>query len=131
MVGDRVANFIVSLKNAGAAGLPSVSFPYSKFVLSIAEILEQEGYVKSSGKKGKKRGKFVEVELMYRPDGSPAIQEVARVSTYSRRVYQRAKDLKPVRNGFGISVISTTKGLLTDREARKQKLGGEVLFTLW
>ncbi len=127
MVGDRVANFIVALKNAGAAKLPTVSFPYSKLVLCIAEILEKEGYIKSSGKKGKKRGKFVEVELLYK-DGRPAIQDVKRVSHQSRRIYRSSKDIYPVRNGFGMAVISTTKGLLSDRDARAQHVGGEVLF---
>ena len=130
MTSDRVSNFIVSLKNAGAVGKESVTVPFSKFILSIAELLEKEGYVKSTSKKGKKYGKFVEVELLYK-DGVPAITHAKRISSFSTRVYRGAKDMPTVRNGFGIAAISTTKGILTDKEARKQNIGGEVLFEIW
>ncbi|HYC34455.1 MAG TPA: 30S ribosomal protein S8, partial [Candidatus Paceibacterota bacterium] len=81
-------------------------------------------------KKGKKVVKTLEVELMYE-EGKPRITDVERVSKFSRRVYQGAKDLKPVRNGYGIMVLTTPKGILSDKTARKEKVGGEALFKIW
>ena len=130
MIKDNLSNFIVALKNAGHAGKQSVLFPQSKLILAVAETLQRAGFVKSFAKKSKKRGKFVEVELLKKTSG-PAIKNIKRISTRAKRIYRRTADIRPVRNGFGASVISTNQGLLTDREARKQKLGGEVLFEIW
>lgn len=130
MNSDRVSNLIISLKNAGQAGKSTVVLPYSKFVWSIAELLEKHGYVKSCGKKGKKLAKFVEVEVLYK-DGTPAISHAKRISSSSQRVYRSAGDIHAVRDGFGMAVVSTTKGILSDKEARKQNIGGEILFEIW
>lgn len=118
------------MKNAGEVKKPSVTVPYTKINQSIAEVLEKHGYIKSHSKKGKKTVKTMEVELAYE-DNQPKIKGVERVSKQSRRIYQKVKDIKPVRYGYGFSVLSTPKGLLTDEEARKEKVGGEVLFKIW
>jgi len=130
MVKDNLSNFIVVLKNASSTDKSSVLFPQSKLILAVAEVLQRAGFVKSFTKKGKKRGKFVEVELLEKADPS-AIKGIKRISVRSKRIYRRTADLRPIRNGFGAAIISTNQGLLTNKEARKQKLGGEVLFEIW
>ncbi|MEK7081912.1 MAG: 30S ribosomal protein S8 [Patescibacteria group bacterium] len=130
MVKDNLSNFIVALKNADRADKSSELFPQSKLILAVAEVLRRAGFVKSFAKKNKKRGKFVEVELLKKASGS-AIKGLKRISTRAKRIYRRTTELWPVRSGFGTTVISTNQGLLTDKEARKQKLGGEVLFEVW
>lgn len=130
MVKDNLSNFIVALKNASNTGKPSMLFPQSKLISAVAEVLQRAGFVKSSTKKSKKHGKFVEIELLEKA-GSPTIKNIKRISVRSKRIYRRAADLRSVRNGFGVAIISTNQGLLTDKEARKQKLGGEVLFEIW
>lgn len=127
---DGVANLIVKIKNAGRAGHSSTVVPHTKLNEAILTKLEEKGYVKSFAKKGKTAVKTLEVELAYE-DGKPKVQEVHRVSKLSRRVYEKSSNIKPVRRGYGISLISTPKGILTDMEARKQHVGGEVLFKLW
>ncbi|MFA6273356.1 MAG: 30S ribosomal protein S8 [Candidatus Paceibacterota bacterium] len=130
MIKDNLSNFIVTLKNASRSGKPSVVFPQSKLIVATTEVLQRAGFVKSFVKKSKKRGKFVEVELLEK-GGKPAIKEIKRISVRAKRIYLRATDLRPIRNGFGASIISTNQGLLTDKEARKQKLGGEILLEIW
>lgn len=118
------------MKNAGNAGHPTVLVPYSKFKESILGLLQKEGYVKSFSKKGKKIAKFIEVELAYTGE-EPKIKGVERVSKPSKRVYTKADDIRSVRQGYGMLVLSTPKGVMTDREARKEKVGGETLFKIW
>lgn len=130
MVSDNLANFIIKLKNANFAKKESVVFPYSKLINAITETLKQEGFVEEIGKKGKKTVKFVEIKLRYK-EGKPAISGVKRVSKLSRRVYLPAKDIRPVKSNFGRLILSTSKGILTDRDARKNRVGGEVLFEIW
>jgi small subunit ribosomal protein S8 len=130
MVIDQIANLIVSLKNGGEAGHTSVVSSFSIMKASILELLQKEGYVGTVSKKGKKVSKFIEVVLLYE-DGKPRITGVERLSTFSKRTYKGAKEIHPVKNGHGLMVISTPKGILTDKEARKEKVGGEVLFKIW
>lgn len=130
MIKDNLSNFIVALKNAGRAEKSTVLFPQSKLIVAVTEILQRAGFVKSFTKKSKKRGKFLEIELLEKT-GAPAIKNIRRISVRSKRIYRRAADLRPIRNSFGTAIISTNQGLLTDKEARKQKLGGEVLFEIW
>ena len=131
MVKDNVSDFLVKLKNAGIAKKPSVSFPYSKFIVAIAELLQKEKYLTAIERKGKQRRQFVEVVLAYDESGHCKINGIARISKPSRRVYSKSTRLYPVLNGLGRAVISTPQGLVTDRTARKQKIGGEVLFKIW
>ena len=130
MVKDTIAQLITTLQNGGLAEKPSVTFQYSARIEKILELLKREGFIKDFSKKGKKIGKSIEVELEYQ-DGSPRIHKARRVSHFSRRVYSAARDLYPYKNGFGVRVLSTSKGLMTDKVARKARLGGEVLFEIW
>jgi len=118
------------LKNAGLADKESVSLPYSKMKNAIAECLKKEGYVKQVSKKIRKGFPVLEVDLIY-VDKKPKIEEVERISKQSRRVYFKMKDIHSVRNGSGLLVLSTPKGILSGKEARKEQVGGEALFKLW
>ncbi len=121
---------IVRIKNATDSKKESVVFPYSKIKLAILEILQKEGYIKSFGKKGKKVIKFIDVTLSY--DGKDGrINGVKRVSKTSKRVYVGSKEIKKVKNGLGTLVLSTPKGIMTDKMARDAKVGGEALFEIW
>ena len=131
VITDPISDMLVRVKNAFRVRKANTLVPYSKLKLSIAELLLREGYFKSIEKKGKKTRKFLEIELNYGENKMPKINEIARVSKPACRVYLGYKDIKRVRQGFGLSVVSTPKGLMTDREARKAKLGGEVLFKIW
>lgn len=127
---DSIADFITQIKNAGNAGKSSVVIPYSKMKMAIADVLVKEGFLKSATKKGKKITKFIELELVYEGN-KPFVQGVQRISKLSRRSYQGAKDMKPVRHGYGLLIVSTPKGIMTGKEARKENVGGEVLFSIW
>jgi small subunit ribosomal protein S8 len=130
MVSDPIADFIIRLKNASAAGRASVSVPYSNIVFELANVFEREGYVASVAKRGKKAKKSIEVGICYE-DGRPRITDARRISKPSRRVYRAARDLMPVRQGHGLLVVSTPKGLFSGAKARKQNIGGEALCEIW
>jgi small subunit ribosomal protein S8 len=127
---DSISNMIIVMKNGSLAGLPFVYFPYSKMKQAIAECLKKEGYVSEISKKIKKGVPILEVGLIY-PDKKPKITEVERISKQSRRVYFGMKDIHSVRNGTGLLVLSTPKGILSGKEARKEQVGGEALFRIW
>ena len=131
MVNDPVGDFIIRLTNAGAIKRTSVSVPFSAFKLAIAEKLRDAGYVKAIEKKGKKVKKTLDIALKYDDKGMKVIWGVKRVSKGGRRMYKGAKEIMPVRYGRGSLLLSTPKGVLTDREARKEKVGGEALFEIW
>ena len=127
---DPISNMIVMIKNASDSRKESVVFPYSKIKVAILELLQKEGFIKSFGKKGKKVVKFIEVVLSY--DGKEArINGVKRVSKTSKRVYFGSKEIKKVKNGMGSLIMSTPKGIMTDKMAREAKVGGEALFEIW
>jgi len=129
MVGDPISDFITTIKMGGLSKKESVSLPSSKLKEAIADLLVAEGYLAGVSKK-KKGGKTLEVQIAYK-DGAPRISDVARVSKLSRRVYAKSTELRPFKNGFGRIILSTPKGLMTEKQAIKQKLGGEVLFKIW
>ena len=131
MVSDPVADFINRLKNAGAVKQAIVSVPYSSLKMAIAEKLKDVGYIKLIEKKGKKIRKTLDVTLKYDDAGRHVIQGVKRVSKPGRRIYKSAHEIIPVRYGKGALVLSTPQGIKTDKEARKEKVGGEALFEIW
>lgn len=128
---DPIADMIVRIKNASDSKKESVVFPYSKLKLAILDVLMKNGYVKSFGKKGKKVVKFIEVVLSYDEDGGPMIRGVDKVSKNSKRVYSKARDIRKVKNGMGSLILSTPKGIMTDKTAKEENLGGEALFKVW
>ena len=124
---DQIANMINMIKNAGVAEHESVTVPYSKIKESIAECLMKEGYVSSVTKKTKKGMPTLEIGIVY-VDGMPKVKGAERVSKSSCRVYKGVKDIK---RSYGLTIMTTPKGILTDKQARKEMVGGEVLFKVW
>ena len=129
-----IANMLTQIKNAQSRGKEEVVLPFSKMTLGIAEILKNKGFVGSVEKKIRKMKKseisILGVGLKYE-NGIGAIGDIKLISKPSRRVYVGKDDLKPVRDGYGISIISTPKGLMTGDEARRAGIGGEIICEVW
>ena len=130
MVTDPISNFIISIKNASDARKTVVTVPYSALKESIAHILAKAGYLSTVEKKGKKVVKTLDLGIAY-IGTEPRINGVERVSKPSRRMYQKSKDIRMFKSGFGNTVLSTPKGILLDTDAKKHKVGGEILFKIW
>ena len=118
------------LKNASLAGKEQVVLPYSNLKFAIGECLMKEGYIKNISKKIKKDFPALEVELIY-VDKKPKITGVERISKQSRRIYFKTKDIHTVRGNSGLLVLSTPKGILSGKNARREQVGGEALFKIW
>ncbi len=131
MTTDPIGDFINQIKNGGAVKKASVSIPFSNFKLSIAEKLKETGWVKGIEKKGKKVKKTLDITLKYDESGKHIIQGVRRVSKPGRRIYRGFGEIIPVKYGHGALILSTPKGIKTDKEAKKEQVGGEALFQIW
>ena len=127
---DQISNFIIKLKNAGNAGQESVVVPASKLKLSIVEVLKKEGFVKDFTEKSEK-GRPVILISLFSENRIPKIKGVKRISKPSKRVYKKSTELRSVKNGYGALILSTSAGVMTGREAKAAKLGGEALFKIW
>jgi len=129
-VTDPIADFLTRIRNASKAKLLRVDIPASKMKIQIAEILKNEKYIHDYTVIEDNKQNIIRVQLKYR-GGIPAISGLKRVSKPGLRVYKPAEQLPRVLNGLGTAVISTSKGLLTDKQARSQSLGGEVICYIW
>lgn len=128
---DPIADMMTRIRNAGKAKFNSVDIPGSKMKVEIAKVLKNEGYIRNyKFIKDDKQG-VLRVYLKYGSDQESAIYRLRRASKPSRRVYVKSKNIKPVYNGTGIAILSTSKGIMADRQARKEKVGGELLCTVW
>jgi small subunit ribosomal protein S8 len=128
---DKISNMLVKIKNAGIAGHKTVEIPYSNLLSAIADCLVKGKFVASASKKTGKGDKFfLEISLIS-ANKEPRITQVERISKPSKRVYIKAKDIKPVRQGYGMMVLSTPKGVMIADDARKELVGGEALFRIW
>jgi len=127
---DPIADLLVRIKNAQASSHESVEIPFSKAKLAIAKILEREGFVGLVEKKGLKNKEKIEIVLKY-DQGAPAISELKRVSKPGQRIYISGDKVRSVKQGYGRAIISTSQGLMTDKEAKKNKVGGEILCQVW
>lgn len=130
MANDRVADMLTRLRNAYKAQLQVVSMPYSGLLENICKVLEEEGFVRTHRVETDGKKKNLVVELKY-IDGEPAMREVKRVSKSGLRKYAKVSALPKHYNGLGISIVSTSKGVMTDFSARQQQVGGEVLCTVF
>jgi small subunit ribosomal protein S8 len=130
---DPIADMLTRLRNANVAMHDSVKMPSSKLKTALATILEREGYISGFGTSTDpaRPGATLEIQMKYTQDRVRAIAGIKRVSTPGLRVYARADRLPRVLGGLGVAVLSTSQGLMTDREARKEKVGGEVLCYVW
>lgn len=131
MTTDPISDMLVQIKNAARAGKQSVTVPFSNIKLEIARVLLGSGYLKFVSKRGKKLKKFLYCEIFYNENGEARLHDLERVSKPSKRVYVSAVALRPVKQGKGMAVLTTPKGVMSDKEARTAKVGGEVLFTIW
>ncbi len=130
MTTDPIADMLIMIKNAGNASRDAVVVPYSKIKQSIANCLLKEGYVKSVSKKTKKGFPAIEIAVQY-VGKAPRVNDVKRVSKPSRRMYMGVKDIRVYKSGHGMTVLSTPKGIMSDKDAKKEQVGGEILFTIW
>ena len=128
---DPIADMLTRIRNAVKAKFNSVDIPGSKLKVEIAKILKDEGYIRNykflkDGKQG-----ILRVYLRYGNGQADVVYGLKRISKPSRRVYVKSKDVKPVLNGMGISILSTSKGVMTDKKARRENVGGEILCNIW
>lgn len=136
---DPIADMLTRIRNSQAVKKRTVVVPYSKMKLEILNVLLKNDFIKSVEKvkrksKSSQTGtgkKFIEIEIKYDKENQPIISEIKRVSKPSRRVYVQAKDIWPFKRRLGLRVLSTPKGIISDMEAKKLKVGGEVLIELW
>ena len=131
LVLDPIADMLTRIRNANTNKHETVVIPQSKTKLAIAEILKEEGYIVDFTTSDSEQGKMIEVTLKYGPNGEKVIQGLKRISKPGLRIYSNAEQLPKVLNGLGIAIVSTNKGIITDREARKLGVGGEVLAYVW
>jgi small subunit ribosomal protein S8 len=128
---DPISDFLTHLRNASKAGLALCVSPHSKLKESLANILKSEGFVRDVATGTDERGHKTVVVTMKYVDSAPVLTGIKRTSTPGRRLYSGYSEIPRVLNGLGISIISTSKGLMKDQDARRQKLGGELVCTVW
>ena len=131
MMTDPIADMLTRIRNAVSVERPTVDVPVSKVKRGLAEVLKREGFIWDWAEVEEQPRSHLRIELKYGPTGERLIRHLKRVSKPGCRVYSRSKDLKPILNGLGISILSTSRGVISDREARQQKIGGEVLCEVW
>lgn len=131
MMTDPIADMLTRIRNAIQMRHAQVTIPHSRLKESILRILKQEGFVADFEVVGEKKAKSLVVVLRYTEEGEPAITTLRRLSKPGRRIYSACDDMKPFRGGLGLRVVTTSRGVLSDQEARKKKLGGEILLEVW
>ena len=128
---DPIADMLTRIRNAGKAKFNSIDIPGSKLKTELARVLKDEGFIRNyKFIKDNKQG-ILRVYLKYDEEQSNTIIGLERVSKPSRRFYVKSKDIKPVLNGMGIAILSTSNGIMTDKQARSDNLGGEILCNIW
>jgi small subunit ribosomal protein S8 len=131
MMTDTIADMLTRIRNGLSAKHDSVDIPSSRMKLEIARILKAEGYIKNFKLAQDDKQGVLKVFLKYDDDRRPTIMELRRVSTPGRRIYAGVDDIPVVKNGLGIAIISTSKGVMSDKAARQEKVGGEIICTVW
>ena len=131
MFTDPIADMLTRIRNANIVSHPEVEMPSSKLKVELAKVLKEEGYITDYYEKEIGKFKVLVITLKYDETNKPVISNLKRISKTGLRVYSKAKDLPQVFGGLGIAIISTSKGLMTDRKARKENVGGEVLCYVW
>jgi len=127
---DPISDMIIRITNAQAVSHSTVSVPFSNFKYEIAKILEKEGFIEKIEEKGKKVKRVITITLKY-DNKIPVISGLKRISKPGQRIYSEAKEMKKVKGGYGMSIISTPNGLMTNKEAKKKKIGGEIILEIW
>jgi small subunit ribosomal protein S8 len=130
MFTDPIADMLTRIRNASQAKKAELVLPYSKFKANLAKLLAKEGFVGTVGELIATH-KMLQINLKYTPEGQPVIAGIKRVSKPGQRIYLPVEKLPRTNSGYGVTVVSTSKGLMTDKEARKAKMGGEVVCQVW
>ena len=129
---DTIGNFLTIIRNGVMASKRDVVVPHSQMKYQIAQILEQEGFVKTVSLVDVEESGFKKIKVVLKyVDGESAIHEIDRVSVPGRRVYKGITNVSPVIGGLGVSILSTSKGIMTNKKARQQSVGGEIICTVW
>jgi|YNPMSStandDraft_1061717.scaffolds.fasta_scaffold06507_4 small subunit ribosomal protein S8 len=128
---DPIADFLTRLRNGLLVRKRFVIVPYSKIKLAILKILKEKGLISGFAFRENNNKKIIVVYLRYDEEGMPFLENLKRISKPGRRIYFKAKDLKPLRKGYAFRIVSTSRGIMTDEEARKRKLGGEVICEIY
>lgn len=132
MVKDKISNLIIGLKNASLAKKDTFVIEHSILTENILKVLKRENLIQDYKIKEVKKGiKEITIIIKFDETNSPVINDVKRVSKLSKRIYKNNKEINPVRKGYGLAILTTPLGILTDSEAREKKVGGEVLFEIW
>jgi len=131
MMMDRIADMLTRIRNAQGARLEKVEMPASHMTSALAEILKEEGYVQSVKAYNHKGNKHLRLTLRYDDEGKPVIREIKRVSKPGRRVYASVDELPRIKSGYGMAIVSTSHGVMTDKHARAAHVGGEILCTVF
>jgi small subunit ribosomal protein S8 len=128
---DPVADMITRIRNAIVASYDTVEVPSSKIKINIVKVLKFEGYIRNYKIVGDSKQDIIVIYLKYNEDKSPVIKGLKKISKPSCRIYSRCKKIPRVLDGLGINIISTSKGVMTDREARRMGTGGEIICSVW
>ncbi len=128
---DPVADMLTRIRNALRAAHEVVNIPSSTLKINLANVLKSEGYIKNLRIISDGQHRYIRVFLKFDKNGIPVIEGLKRISKPSCRVYAGYDEIPEVLNGYGVNIVSTSKGIMTDREARKQKVGGEILCAVW
>jgi small subunit ribosomal protein S8 len=128
---DPIADMLTRIRNAIAANHPRVDIPGSKLKMEVARILKEEGYINNYVTKGEGPKYVIRVNLRYDAKGNPSITHIARVSKPGRRVYVGSEEIPKVLGGYGVNIVSTSKGLMSGKQARREHIGGEILAQIY
>lgn len=128
---DPISDMLIRIKNASLVAKEIVLVPHSKIKQEIANLMKEKGCLSSVEVRGRKNRKVLELGIAYNADGEAKLHDVKKISKLSKRVYKKFTELKPIKRGFGFSIVSTSKGLKTDEVARREKIGGEILCEIW
>jgi small subunit ribosomal protein S8 len=131
MYTDPLADMLTRIRNAGTAGHSSVEMPSSKLKVELAKVLKAEGFIGEFSLREEGKFQILTIEVKYETENKPVIRKIKRVSKPGLRIYRKAQNLPKVLDGLGVAIVSTSKGLLTDRKARKENVGGEILCYVW
>jgi len=128
---DPITDMLNRIRNAQAVRQKTVDIPFTSLKKNLADVFLKKGFINKVEKRANKNNNILKIELKYNSGGDPFISGIKRISKPGQKIYKKFQEIKKVRGGYGIAIISTNKGLLTDKEARKNKLGGEVLCEIW
>lgn len=128
---DPIADMLIRIRNAANAHFDTVSIPHSKIKEAVGRVMQAEGFIESLEVMGEGTRKSIVIAMKYRPNGKPVFTSLQRTSKLGRRKYIAASDIRPNRQGIGVAILSTSKGVMKDVDAKRQGVGGEVLCTVW